>query len=430
MDQERVFTVGQLSRIISGVFESPELQNIYLTGEILQKNERSGHFYLDIGDFDGTPQKKAIITAIVWKSRVDRTGVRSCKVGDIVVLKGGLNYYAGNSRVSFIVTGLEVSLTGEGKALLAKNNLLKKLDSMGLLAQERKRSLPRYVDRLAVVSSPEAAGYHDILDTLSRRYPCREVKLFPAIVQGAQAPDSISKALREAYAWKPDAIILGRGGGSKSDLSCFDDERVALAIADSPCPLITAIGHQVDISVADRIADVYAITPTDAASMINPSFVELEEEIAQFRQELSRTLGHLISNGMMGVMDLRQRLTRLLPQAKISSMASRVQVYRERIKASASQSILGARTRLESLRRELIQRLNTSLKASETFLDSARRQLASSSVETNLKKGYAIVTSEDGKSLNEGDFSPGRKVVIRTDKVSAKASIDSVKRRV
>ena len=424
-----VFTVSELSDILSEIMRSPELQGIFVTGEILHIKSSNGHIYMDLID----PDQKAgtirtTLRAIIWRSTVPTLGCRF-KEGDVVTCYGGLNYYGGSSSVSFIVRRMSVQLAGEGKALMAKRALLKKLDDLGLLNPERKRPLPRYVQRLAVVSSPEAAGYHDILDTLSRRFPCEEVRLFPATVQGASAPSSIASAPNEAYRWKPDAIIIGRGGGSKGDLSCFDDEKVAMAMAKSPCPIITAIGHQVDVSVADRLADVCAITPTDAANKINPSLEELSQEVGQFRESLARLLDHHLTDYMVEVMEMRRQLNQSLPQNRLEEMGQRLTVLRERLNAAKTKMFSDAEQRLVNYKNLLVLRLQSSLQNAEQRISSAQRTLESTSVEASLKRGFSLIVDEGGHPLKEADFTPGRKVSILNRNIKSEATIDAVAKR-
>ena len=424
-----VFTVGELSDILVEIMRAPELQGIYVTGEVFHVKTSNGHVYLDLID----PEQRAgtirtSLRAIIWRSTVPTLGC-SFREGDVVTCYGGLDYYGGNSSVSFIIRRMRVELSGEGKALMAKRALLKKLDGMGLLDPARKRPLPRYVNRLAVVSSREAAGYHDILDTLSRRFPCQDVQLFPATVQGASAPASIVAALKAAYGWRPDAIIIGRGGGSKGDLSCFDDERVALTIASSPCPIITAIGHQIDVSVADRLADVCAITPTDAANRINPSLEELEQEVGQLRQSLARTLDRQLTARMVEIMEMRRELAQCLPQRRLERMGQDLTVLKERLAAARSKMIFDAGQRLASYRSLLMLGLKSNLDNAQERLRSARMALESSSVEASFRRGFSFVVDEGGHALGESGYIPGRKVSIINRSIQAEATIGEVKKR-
>lgn len=408
---ERVLTVGQLSELVGELIESEPLQHLYLQGEVVSKNVRNGHIYFDLGDPDDTSLKRAAFSCIIWRSTAARLET-DFQVGDVLLVKGGLNYYAPSSKVSFVCWNLDILSSGEGKALAAKRKLLEKLDRMGLLDPARKRPLPRFVGKLAIVSSPEAAGYKDMLDTLSRRYPCEEVKLFEAQVQGAAAPDSIAQALRRAYAWGPDALIVGRGGGSKTDLSCFDDERVAMAIAESRCPVITAIGHQVDVSVADRLADVCAITPTDAAGRINPSLEELSEEVEQFRESLTAVSDRRFSRAMMEIIDLRRRLEGLMPSARLARMDTAVRSYRERLCESLRDSLENAADRLTDYRSEVLQDLDGSLARAGTRIGVYRSSLGAASVESSLRRGFALVRGESG-ILRAQDIEIGQRIDIQ-----------------
>lgn len=392
-----ILSVGQLSAILKAAFGNPAFQNLWVVGEIVNKTVRNGHVYLDLADPDDTSLRRASIRGIIWASTAARIFVEY-GVGDVITCKGNLDYYQGNGSVSLIISTLVMQKPKEGKALLAKRRLLAKLDAMGALAESRKRPLPRFVKRLAIVSSSEAAGFHDIVDTLARRYPTDECRLFPATVQGASAPDSIAAALAAAYAWQPDALIIGRGGGSKGDLSCFDDEKVALAILRSPCPVITAIGHQIDVSIADRLADRCAITPTDAANCINPSFAELEADCAAYAKSLALFMRRAIDSEGLFIMDCRNRLAGLLPVAKIGAMATRIATYKEALAGARKSYLAGAFTRLGQYRLALAGRTGLALQEATGSLESYRRLLASGSVAQALKRGFAVVTL-NGKTV-------------------------------
>lgn len=433
----KVLTVGELSGLLKGFFNGEMFQGFFLEGEILSKTVRMGHVYLELGDPNDVSLRKPVMRAIIWKSVAARIFV-SYGIGDLVTAKGNLDYYQGNSSVSFIVSSLSVKGSKEGMALLLKKKLLAKLDAMGALSPERKRALPRFVNRLAIVSSAEAAGYHDILNALSRRFPVQEARLFPAVVQGSQAPDSIAGALAKAYAWKPDALILARGGGSKTDLSCFDDERVAMAILASPCPVITAIGHEIDVSVADRVADKVAITPTDAANLVNPSLEELLADVSGYRKAIQSRLSNAVDQRLLMVADLKDRLNRLLPLTKIEGMGNRLAGFKAQLGAELSNAFKRAELVLAQDRNGLKERVNRVLNAAgqnlvqcrkalgeamartvsdaETRLGSYRSVLRANSVEKALRKGFVLPKGKDGKLLRFDRLTVGESFALEFEK--------------
>ena len=422
--RERILTVGELSELVSSVLESPYLQRLTLQGEVVSKTTRSGHIYFDLGDPDDTSLRRATFSCIVWRSLAFKLEV-NFEVGDVLLVTGGLNYYPPSSKVSFICSKVQIWDQGEGKALAAKKKLLEKLDRLGLLDPARKRKIPRFVKKLAIVSSPEAAGYKDMLDTLSRRFPCEEVRLFEAQVQGANAPDSIVDALERAYSWSPDVVIIGRGGGSKTDLSCFDDEGVAMKISISPCPLITAIGHQIDVSVADRLADVVAITPTDAASKINPSLEELAEEVSQLRTNLVSVSDRRFSRAMMSILDMRRRLEGYMPSSRIARIEESIGTSRNRIRERLMTLTGDAYRNIETSRLTLLDRVNSAIASSEDRISMYRTSLLSTSVSSTLKRGFTIIKDESGV-LGIKDLNLGQQVQIQFYDGTAEAEISDI----
>lgn len=391
IEQKQILTVGQLSDILADCFENPSFKNLWLEGEVSNIVTRGGHIYIDLADPEDTSLRRAIIKGIVWASVASRTP--HFEIGDNIRVRGELNYYKGNSSISFIISYLQVD-NSLGKALLKKRKLLEKLDKLGYLNRPKKM-IPRVVNRLAIISSSEAAGYKDILNTLARRYPVKEVKLFGAIVQGPSAPDSISDALVCAYDWKPDVIIIGRGGGSKADLSCFDSEEVALTLVKSPCPVITAIGHEIDQSVADLLADSVAITPTDAANKINPSIVDLKESLKTETMELLGLLNGIFNDRMMALDQYRQGLNNNMPTVKISNMAGNLSLAREKINSFLRNCLAPAKTRLDQYKVDLVSSLKNLMDVKRREWSHSRDLLMTLSIDQTLNRGFAIIKKDE-----------------------------------
>lgn len=407
LESPREFTVGQLCMVLETLFDNPEFQSLFLVGEIINKTVRNGHVYVDLADPDDTSMRKPTMKGIIWKSVAERMSLKY-EIGDVVRVQGGLNYYQGNSSVSFIIRSMGMLRSKEGKNLLAKRKLLERLDKAGYLDPSRKKPIPRFVERLAIISSPEAAGYHDILNTLSRRYPTAETRLFEAIVQGAGAPSSICKALQEAYDFSPDVIIVARGGGSKSDLSCFDDESVVRMVLKRNCPIITAIGHQIDVSVVDRVADKTAITPTDAANCINPGLDELLAELGYYRSQLSKRLEKSLTDERLLLSECMRLLQAYAPAEKIKKMEMNLISVRERLISSLSSLYQRKKGLLDGYGSVLVQQVEHDYMNARHRLDGYRNMLDSNSVEKTLARGYSFVTIGNRPittidKINDGD---------------------------
>jgi exodeoxyribonuclease VII large subunit len=279
LDKNRILSVGQLSDILKEVLQSELFMNIRVRGEIVSKQVKGGNVYLTLIDPEDSnlpPNKKATLRAIVF-SYYQRSIVSTYNEGDQVIVRGDLSYYPPFGTISFIAKDLIEE--GEGNELLKLKRLEEKLEKEGLFASERKRPLPKTVRKIGIITSASGAAYHDIMQTLSKKVPVNTV-LFDAVVQGENAPASLIRALDKAYKSDIDVLIFGRGGGSKTDLSCFNDEKVVRKLAESPVPVVTGIGHEIDRSLCDLAADVYAITPTAAAEAVLPDEQAVRDDLS------------------------------------------------------------------------------------------------------------------------------------------------------
>ena len=285
LDKNRILSVGQLSDILKEVLQSELFMNIRVRGEIVSKQVKGGNVYLTLIDPEDSnlpPNKKATLRAIVF-SYYQRSIVSTYNEGDQVIVRGDLSYYPPFGTISFIAKDLIEE--GEGNELLKLKRLEEKLEKEGLFASERKRPLPNTVRKIGIITSASGAAYHDIMQTLSKKVPVNTV-LFDAVVQGENAPASLIRALDKAYKSDIDVLIFGRGGGSKTDLSCFNDEKVVRKLAESPVPVVTGIGHEIDRSLCDLAADVYAITPTAAAEAVLPDEQAVRDDLSLKKKKL------------------------------------------------------------------------------------------------------------------------------------------------
>ena len=266
-------TVGQLTAKIKEVFEvDPVLQDAWVLGEISNLTKpSSGHIYFTLKD------ETANLSCVAWKTQAWRLG-KLLQTGSAVIAHGRISVYEPRGAYQLYVDDLLPAGTGR---LYQEFEILKaRLQSQGLFAVERKRSLPLFPRRIGVVTSASGAALQDILNVLRRRYAIAEVVLSPASVQGADAPPQIVHAIRSLNELPGvDVIIVARGGGSPEELWAFNDEAVAHAIFDSRIPVISGVGHETDYTIADFVADVRAPTPSAAAEICAPDLVEVEHSI-------------------------------------------------------------------------------------------------------------------------------------------------------
>ncbi len=286
MPTTQAYSVGEITFYIKSLLESdPALQDVRVTGEVSNLTyHRSGHVYFSIKDAN------AQLSCVMFKS--DAIRAPRMEVGDDFILTGFITIYAPRGNYQMRVVRVEKQGTGD---LYQQFLLLRdKLNREGLFDPSIKRPLPRIPKHLAIVTSPTGAAVQDMIRTLQRRFPAVKVSVVPAIVQGSGGTSSIVKALARARNLQPDVIILGRGGGSLEDLWNFNEEAVARAIREGEIPIITGVGHETDITIADFAADHRASTPTAAAEQAVPDMQDLMDRLAGADDQIKRSLRYFI----------------------------------------------------------------------------------------------------------------------------------------
>ena len=299
--ERKVFAVSELTRSLRAVIES-RFPNVWVRGEISNLTRHaSGHWYFTLKD------KDAQLRATMF--RADNLRVRfRVDDGQSVVCRGRLSVYDKRGDYQLLVE--EVEPLGAGALQLAFEQLKQKLDAEGLFRLERKRKLPMRPRRVGIVTSPTGAAIQDLLQVIGRRDPSMSVLLCPTRVQGEGAAQEIVAALRTLGASSlVDVIICGRGGGSLEDLWCFNEERVARAIAACPVPVVSAVGHEVDFTIADFVADMRAPTPSAAAELVVPVRDELRTSVMALRDRLRRATVRRVTEARHGLARVRGALT-------------------------------------------------------------------------------------------------------------------------
>lgn len=365
-DSPRVATVAELTRRLANVLEG-EFGDVTVQGEISGWNRASsGHTYFTLKD------DAAVLSGVLWKSRTLRHPIRD---GMKVVARGRITVYA--PRGSYQLDCVSMAPLGEGELQAALETLKKRLAAEGLFDADRKRPLPEFPARIGVITSPTGAAIRDILTTLERRMPSVRVVFRPAQVQGAGAAEDVAAAIDQMNRLDDvDVLIVGRGGGSTEDLWAFNEEVVARAIARSRIPVISAVGHEIDFTIADFAADVRAATPTAAAELAVRDRAEL---LAALRE---------IESGMLQILEAKLRTARrelasLLRSRGLSRPLDLVRAYQQRIDDLAHRSTLALR-RLAARSGERL-----------LLVESALRALNPTNV---LARGYAIV-ERDGVAV-------------------------------
>ncbi len=369
--QLEVYEVSQVNEYLKLRFEDDEfLSAIFIRGEISNyKLYPSGHHYFSLKDADGA------IRCVMFKGSAFRLRFQP-KNGMKVIAFGRVAVYPRDGVYQLYCEAMTPD--GVGDLHAAFEQLKEKLQAQGLFSLDRKKPLPQYPHRIAIVTSAAGAALHDMLRILRKRYPLTQVKLLAVRVQGEEAPAEIAAAIRYANRFQlADLIITGRGGGSIEDLWAFNDERVAYAIADSAIPVISAVGHEPDVTIADFVADLRAATPSNAAELAVPDQAELRKAL-QAKNMLLQTLMQK---------RLKQERQRLNALASARSLRSPVNYLNDRrlLLDHTHQRLCGASAQLLSRKREQFVRLTSKLDAMSPL--------------KVLSRGYSMATDGAGELI-------------------------------
>ena len=282
-------TVGALTRYIKYKLDSdPNLQEVYIKGEISNfKKHTRGHFYFTIKD------EESRINAIMFASATKNIDFLP-EDGMKVLVKGKISVFEQTGNYQIYVSDMKQD--GVGNLYALYEELKKKLQKEGYFDSSHKKQIPKIPRKIGIVTAPTGAAIKDILSTLKRRYPLCETILFPALVQGKEAAGDIAEKIKIADTYDLDVLIVGRGGGSIEDLWAFNEEVVAKAIYDCNTPIISAVGHEVDYTIADFVADIRAATPTGAAELAVPDKIELRQLINQYEIRISKIVKNKVQN--------------------------------------------------------------------------------------------------------------------------------------
>jgi len=296
----KYITISELNRYIKAKFDiDSNLQFIYLKGEISNfKHHTRGHFYFTLKD------ETSRISAVMFSMNASHVTFEP-KDGMKVLVSGRIAVYEATGSYQIYVSTMEVD--GIGNLYLEFEKLKKKLSQEGLFDPRHKRLIPKYPNTIGIVTAPTGAAIRDILSTIKRRYPISNTILIPALVQGEGAKESVVKAITKAQELPIDVLIVGRGGGSIEDLWCFNEEIVARAIYNSKIPVISAVGHEIDFTIADFVADLRAPTPTGAAEMAVPNKYDLINMLDQYKHRLTKGINNIVENYSIRLDNVRNK---------------------------------------------------------------------------------------------------------------------------
>ena len=334
-----VYTVKQVNSYIKNMFTQDFMLNrIYVKGEVSNcKYHTSGHIYFSLKEESGT------IACVMFAGQ--RGGLSfHMREGQQIIVLGSVNVYERTG--SYQLYAQEIRLDGEG-TLYEKYQMLKQeLEEMGMFAPEYKKAIPRYAKRIGVVTAPTGAAVRDIMNISARRNPYVQLLLYPAQVQGEGAKESIVRGIRMLETKNVDVIIVGRGGGSIEDLWAFNDECVARAIFDCQVPVISAVGHETDVTIADYVADLRAPTPSAAAELAVWDYRQLQGYLDECRLRMNRSMTGTIRINRLRLKELDVRLSYLHPRHKLQDQQQRLIELEEELRTLMRDRVKEARHRL------------------------------------------------------------------------------------
>ena len=288
MNIDKYINISELNNYIKSIIDGNTfLRKVYLKGEISNfKNHTRGHLYFTLKDDNSR------INAVMFQNNAIKLGFTP-EDGMNVLVEGRISVYPATGGYQIYVDKMD--LDGLGALYIEYEKLKKKLASIGLFSKEHKKSIPRFPNKIGVVTASTGAAVKDIMSTIKRRYPICEVILFPSLVQGAQASQDIVRQIKRADEFGVDTIIVGRGGGSIEDLWAFNEENVARTIYDCKTPIISAVGHEIDWTIADFVADLRAPTPTGAAEMAVPTVSDVNTILNNYKIRLNKNIKNMVN---------------------------------------------------------------------------------------------------------------------------------------
>ncbi len=416
MQQQKIYQVSELNQKVRMLLET-EFMNVWISGEVSNLvKATSGHWYFTLKD------KKAQIKGAMFKGN-NRHVRAAIENGTQVLVRGRLSLYEPRGDYQLIVEVMEPA--GEGLLKQQFEQLKNNLSQMGLFDIDAKQAIPKEPKRVGLVTSPTGAAVHDILTVLQRRSPQTEVILYPTMVQGQQAADNIMWAINTANVRQEvDVLIVGRGGGSLEDLWCFNDEGLAHTIYNSAIPIISAVGHEVDVSISDFVADLRAPTPSAAAEIVSTDNSELVTKVRNLHNRLIRAYAHQHQANKNQFIQLKRTLSLLHPSYQLQLAQQKTdelnialnRVMKEKVQHAKQRGELGkerllnqspkhalslAKQRLNYVQLALPKLIQQQVVNNQRRFSATTEKLNIVSPLATLTRGYSIATAENGQVITQ-----------------------------
>lgn len=408
--ENEIFTVSAINAHINKMLKrDPNLKNIRIKGEISNyRNYPSGHSYFTLKD------EKSQIPAVFFKFNKQRFLEFEPENGMKVIVKGKIEVYETDGKYQLYVTKIEKDGIGD---LFARFEQLKKdLDKEGLFEETHKKEIPKYPKRIGVVTAKTGAAIRDIITTIKRRYPICEILIFSTLVQGNQAAPQIVRQIRHAQEFDIDTLIVGRGGGSIEDLWPFNEEIVAREIYACEIPIISAVGHEIDFTIADLVADKRAATPTAAAELAVPNIREVKNNIGQLSNRINKSIENKIVENRTRLSHISQKNVLKNPESIYEIKGMQLDNLINKLDYSSKTIISQNRNKLFRIENSIVlKKPEEIIKAKKDRYMKNFNKLEILNPLLTLKRGYAMAKSGDKVISSAKDVEVGDEIDIEFD---------------
>ena len=418
--EKRYITVTTLNKYLKNKFDTdPHIQSLCLKGEISNfKGHTRGHLYFTLKD------EGSRINAVMFSTSASKLNFVP-KDGMKVLVVGRVSIYEPNGGYQIYIN--EMVEDGLGNLYLRFEELKKKLSSEGLFDPVYKKPIPKFPTKIGIITAPTGAAIRDILSTIKRRYPSVETILFPALVQGELAANDIVKQIKVADTYDLDVLIVGRGGGSIEDLWSFNEEIVARAIFDAKTPIISAVGHEIDFTISDFVADLRAPTPTGAAEMAVPNVKDVKNFLNQLNIRLNKDIENILENNKKIIKTYKESYVLTNPLATFEIKEQKLDNLINEINTKIKYIIENKNKRLDTIKNNhIINNPDTIITSYNNSYELLLNKLNLLNPLNVLSKGYSVITLnnkaiKDSESLKEND-----KINIRLHKGSIDAIVERI----
>ena len=418
--QDKYISISQLTRYIKFKFDNDEhLGHVFLRGEISNfKAHTRGHYYFTLKD------ETSRINAVMFSSNASKLLFRPTD-GMKVLVTGRVSVYEATGGYQIYVEDMVED--GVGNLYVQFEELKKKLQQEGLFDPSKKKKIPKIPKTVGIITAPTGAAIRDILSTIKRRWPITKTILFPSLVQGASAAPEIIKQIKKAQEFDLDVLIVGRGGGSIEDMWCFNDEQVARAIYACKIPVISAVGHEIDFTIADFVADLRAPTPTGAAEMAVPNISDFYQYFGQIELRLEQAIMTMITSKKDQLETLKKSYILTNPIAMYQVKEQRFDSLFEKIHLLMNSIIANEKNSCQILKQKLENNIQKVLENEQHRYLHALNKLEILNPLLTIKRGYSITRNQDHVVTSIQQVKPHDKIEIEVTDGLIEARVEEVK---